>query len=74
MKGDSENYKPLDPQGYKFILHQEGRTSKEEDNRILEYNPSKKMITYDMTTYPGQSGCPVFYGGKLIAVHAQAGG
>ena len=26
-----------------------------------------------MTTFPGQSGCPVVYGGKMIAFHAKAG-
>ncbi len=26
-----------------------------------------------MTTFPGQSGCPVIYGGKMIAIHAKAG-
>ena len=25
-----------------------------------------------MTTFPGQSGCPVLYNGKMIAIHAQA--
>ena len=26
-----------------------------------------------MTTYPGQSGCPVVYGDKAIAIHIQSG-
>ncbi len=26
-----------------------------------------------MTTYSGQSGCPVIYDGKMIALHAKAG-
>jgi hypothetical protein len=26
-----------------------------------------------MTTFPGQSGCPVIYGDKMVAIHAKAG-
>lgn len=32
------------------------------------------MIGYSMTTYPGQSGCPIIYGGNMIAIHAKGGG
>ena len=39
MLGESENYRPEDLQGTRFILRQEGRISKEGDDRILEYNP-----------------------------------
>lgn len=34
---------------------------------------STKLISYYMTTFKGQSGCPVSYGDKTIAVHIQHG-
>jgi hypothetical protein len=55
------------------MLRQEGRTSEEGDRRIFKYEPSNKVIFYGMTTYSGQSGCPVIYDGKMIALHAQSG-
>ena len=55
-----------------FILKQEGKTSIQGQNRLRKINPSS-LIGYEMTTFKGQSGCPVVYNGKTIAVHIKSG-
>ena len=47
-------------------MHQYGLARKDS---IVLINSSEFKIGYSITTFPGQSGCPVVTGDKIIAVH-----
>ena len=51
-----ENCDSLDEEGKRIKLYQYGLTRK---NRIVNCDAAKCKIGYNISTLPGQSGCPV---------------
>jgi V8-like Glu-specific endopeptidase len=64
------NYTPDDKSGIRLEIYQYGLECKD---RLMEISLDKSMLKYRMSTFAGQSGCPVISNKSIIGVHVGAG-
>ena len=66
VRSFEDNFKPLDASGKRMKLYQYGLAR---EGRITVISAEQSKIGYEISTLPGQSGCPVVANGNYIAVH-----